>query len=189
MNHLLVPVLLAIELGGGFGTATANITSTTPQSMVVEIRVEVEVEADTVVAHFALPDEDQITIPLLARDHGTYGVTTELKPADYMVVFEAVGETGAQSEPVSLSDLGAELGPEAGGADQDDDERSPETNQWMWLGVALGAASLSALAFWALGGRDESDGDHDADQTPPDGVESAEPSPEMPSPEEPTSED
>ena len=28
---------------------------------------------------------------------------------------------------------------------------SAGTQQWLWLGVALGAASLSALAFWVLG--------------------------------------
>jgi hypothetical protein len=32
---------------------------------------------------------------------------------------------------------------------------SPASTRWLWLSVALGAASLSALAFWVLGVRDD----------------------------------
>jgi hypothetical protein len=168
MARVLASIFLAVELGGGFGTATAEIVSTTSESVVVELEVEVEMEPtpDSVVAHFVLPDEYQITIALLPRGEGIYGVTTELKPANYQVVFEALGETSSQSDPVSLSDLGADLGPQAGDSDEED-ESSPETNRWLWLGVALGAASLSALAFWVLGARDEDDGSEDLEAGQP----------------------
>jgi hypothetical protein len=36
-------------------------------------------------------------------------------------------------------------------------ESSPGTQRWLWLGIALAAASLSALAFWVLGERDRPD--------------------------------
>lgn len=153
-------VLIAVDLGAGFGPATATVVSASEQSMIVDLRVEVAVSADSVVVHLALPEEDTITIPMVPRDDGTYGVTTEIKPADYVVVFEAVGNPGAQSEPVSLTDIGADLGP---GFPETTESvgRSPGTQRWLWLGVALGAASLSVLAFWVLGGRDEGDGDDD----------------------------
>jgi hypothetical protein len=173
MTRVAASILLAVQLGGGFGNASASILSSTPESMVVEVEVEVEVEADSVVAHFALPGEEQVTIPLLPRDGGRYGVTTELKPADYQVVFEALGETSAQSDPVSLSDLGADVDSIVGEPGDEGDEQSPSTNRWMWLGIALGAASLSALAFWVLGERDDKDDDHEPPQ-----ASSEEPAPE-----------
>lgn len=148
--------LFALELGAGFGTATATVVSTTQESMIVEIHVEVEAGADSVVVHLALPDEETVTIPLVARDDGSHGVTTEVKPADYQVVFEILDDPSAESEAVRLSELGVDL-QLAGGSTSTTvaEERSPGTQRWLWLGVALGAASLSALAFWVLGGRDE----------------------------------
>jgi hypothetical protein len=132
------------------------------------MHVEVDESADTVVAHLSLPGEETDTIPLLPRDDGAYGVTTEIKAADYLVVFEAIGESAAQSDPVTLSDLGVDLGSDASSPTTEPDEQSPATRRWLWLGVALGAASLSALAFWVLGGREQKDADHDQDQTPPE---------------------
>ena len=103
---------------------------------------------------------------MVERDDESFGVTTEVKAANYQVVFEALGDPGAQSSPVSLIELGAAL---ARGSESPDttesEERSPGTQRWLWLGVALGAASLSALAFWVLGDRDEPD---DVDVTDPD---------------------
>jgi hypothetical protein len=168
MIRIAALVLFAVELGAGFGTATATVVSTTEQSLVVEMHVEVDESADTVVAHLSLPGEETDTIPLLPRDDGTYGVTTEIKAADFLVVFEAVGDDGVQSDPVTLSDLGVDLGPTASTATTDPDQQSPATRRWLWLGVALGAASLSALAFWVLGGREEPDADHGPDQISPD---------------------
>lgn len=174
MLRAVVLTLLAVELGAGFGTATATGVSTTEESMIVEIHVEVDSSPDSVVVHFALADEDTVTIPLVARDDGTYGVTTELKPADYGVVFEVLGDPGSQSEAVTLTELGVDL--DQGSFEATDAtavERSPGTQRWLWLGVALAAASLSALAFWVLGGRDKEvvydDGDEpDEEEDVPD---------------------
>lgn len=159
MLRAFVLTLLAVELGAGFGTATATVVSTTEESMIVEIHVEIDSSPDSVVAHFALPDEDTVTIPLVARDDGTYGVTTELKPANYEVVFEVLDDPALQSDAVSITELGVDLEQLDEDSFQPTDttavERSPGTQRWLWLGVALAAASLSALAFWVLGGRDE----------------------------------
>ena len=158
MIRLAAVVLFAVEVGAGFGSASASVVSMTDQSMIVDVRVEVETTADSVVAHFALPDEDTITIPMLERDDGAYGVTTEVKPANYIVMFEAIGDPGAESDQVSLTDLGVDLSSTADPTTTTTTEDlSAGTQQWLWLGVALGAASLSALAFWVLGGREDDD--------------------------------
>lgn len=157
MIRLATVALLAVELGAGFGPATATVFSTTEESMIVDFHVEVGEAADSVVVHLDLPDEDPITVPMVPRDDGSYGVTTEVKVADYQVVFETLGVSGNQSDPVALSDLGVDFENEPGAAPDttEVEERSPRTQRWLWLGVALAAASLSALAFWVLGGRDE----------------------------------
>ena len=37
------------------------------------------------------------------------GITTELKPANYQVVFETLGDPSIQSLPMTLTDLGADI--------------------------------------------------------------------------------
>jgi hypothetical protein len=170
MIRVAAAVLLAVELGAGFGSATATVESMGDESMVVDLRVEVEGSPDSVVAHLTLPDEDTITIPLLVREQGVYGVTTEVKPANYVVVFEVIGEEGAESNPVSLGELGVDFSSNEGTIEPEEETAiSAPTQQWLWLGVALGAASLSALAFWVLGGRDEptAAGDLEEEAEPP----------------------
>jgi hypothetical protein len=147
-------ILMAVELGAGFGAATATVESRDDERMVVELRVEVDGEPDSVIAHLALPDEETIAIPMLVREEGVYGVTTEVKPANYTVVFEVIGDAGAESDPVTLGQLGVDFSSTAGTIEPEEEPISASTQQWLWLGVALGAASLSALAFWVLGGRD-----------------------------------
>jgi hypothetical protein len=49
-----------------------------------------------------------------------------------------------------------------------EDELSNESRRSLWLAIALGAGSLSLLAFWVLGSRDEDeeefDGGADSDE-------------------------
>jgi hypothetical protein len=162
-------VLLAVELGGGFGSASANVVSTTDDSLRVELRVEVKTSVSSVVAHLALPGEPTLTLPMLERGGGEFGITTELRRADYTVVFEALGNPSLQSQPVSLTGLGADLG-DAGieSTPGTDEEEAGEDRRLLWLALALGAASLSALAFWVLGDRDEPDEDESQIPSEPD---------------------
>jgi hypothetical protein len=133
--------------------------------------------------HLALPDEETITLPMLERDDGAYGVTTEVKPANYIVMFEAIGDPGAQSDQASLTELGVDLSSTADTTTTTTtEELTAGTQQWLWLGVALGAASLSALAFWVLGGRDDDD---EADE-PGNGSQTAEDPEPAPPGEEPS---
>jgi hypothetical protein len=152
-------IAAAVILGGAFGTATATVESVESEVMVVELEVEVMGAAETVVAHLSFDNEPVLTLPLLDRGDGLFGIRTELEPKNYVVIFEVVGEES--SDPVSLTQMGADLGPESGSSaatDPDDEEMDEETRRWLWLAVALGAGSLSVLAFWVLGGRDSEDG-------------------------------
>ncbi len=162
--------LAAVQLGAGFGEASAEVDSLTEGSMVIDIQVEVAIASSAVVAHLTFDDDPPLTMPLLDRGGGVYGTRTELEPKNYFIVFEAVGSPGELSEPVSLSDLGANLDSPivaTTGRPADQDEGlTRETRRVGWLALALGAASLSALAFWALGGRE----DPEPEETPrPDG--------------------
>jgi hypothetical protein len=157
VSGLLAVLLAAVEVGSGFGAASASTVEFNDGSVVVEIQVEVTVTAEAVIVHLVTSDQEEITLPLVNRGGSRFGVVTEVAPKDYAVVFEIIGPEGALSDPVTLSSLGADLGsgvavpPVVGDGD---DGLSPDTRNWGWLGLALAAASLSALAFWTLGARD-----------------------------------
>lgn len=152
----MTTLLAAVMLSGMFGSATATVESIEGDFMIVAIEVEISGSPETVVAHLSFEDDEELTLPLLDRGDGVFGLRTELEAKNYFVVFEIVGENGESSQPVSLVQMGAELGTESGGATTTtlgDDGLSDESRQMLWLAVAFGAASLSVLAFWVLGGR------------------------------------
>lgn len=163
-------ILASLQLGGGFGEASAEVESLSTRSMIVDVQVEVAVSADAVVAHLSFDNDPSVAIPLLDRGGGLFGVRTELEPKNYQVVFEAVGSPGELSDPVSLVALGASLDLPAQPATRvdeggEEEALSTETRRMGWLALALGAASLSVLAFWALAGRDE----EEPSEGPPEG--------------------
>lgn len=148
-------IVAAVILGGVFGSAGATVESIEDDVMVIDLEVDVMGTTDSVVAHLTFDNSRELTLPLLDRGDGTYGIRTELEPKNYLVVFEAVGED--PSNPVSLTELGADLLPESANTTTDPEEEglSDESQRALWLAVALGAASLSLLALWVLGGRDQ----------------------------------
>lgn len=150
-------LIAALVIGGAFGSASATVESIDDGVMVIELRVEVLDSAESVVAHLAFDDEPILTLPLLDRGDGTFGIRTELEPKNFFVVFETVGPEREESAPVSLTQLGAELRPESGITTTTvaDDALSEDSQQMLWLAIALGAGSLSLLAFWVLGGRED----------------------------------
>lgn len=158
-------LVAAVILGGTFGTATATVESIDDEVMVVEIEVEVLDSAESVVAHLSFEREPVLTLPLLDREDGTFGIRTELEPRNYLVIFETVGEGGESSQPVSLAQMGAVLGSSGGGPTTTigDDELSEDSERMLWLAVAFGAASLSVIAFWVLGSRGDKTSDEDED--------------------------
>ena len=151
----MMALVAAVVLGSPFGSASAEVDTLGTTSMVVDIEVEIEVGADAVVAHLSFDDEVEAILPLLDRGDGLFGITTELEPRNYVVVFEILGPNPAVSSPQTLAALGADLTGSAGTTTTTtaaDDELGDESLRFLWLAVALGAASLSALAFWVLGG-------------------------------------
>jgi hypothetical protein len=152
-------LLAAVVLGGVFGSASATVESIDDDMMVVTIEVEVSGVTDSVVAHLTFDNDRPLTLPLLDRGDGTFGLRTELEPKNYFVVFETLGENVGESDPVSLVQLGAVLRPESGGTTTtlDEEALSDESQSLLWLAIALGAASLSLLAFWVLGSREDDD--------------------------------
>jgi hypothetical protein len=155
LTGLLAVGLLSMQLGGSFGTATASTVSLGDETMVVDIEVEILASAESVVTHISVGDEAEV-MPMLDRGGGVYGIRTDLPLANHVVVFEIIGPDGALSEPVTLTQLGADLtvAAEDPGSVEEDEGLEESTTRWGWLGLALGAASLSLLAVWVLGGRE-----------------------------------
>ena len=116
-----------------------------------------DVSAQAVVAHLSAADEEPRVLALIDRGGNAYGIRTELPRKDYLVVFEAIGTPGELSQPAHLSTMGAELTFTTSTVPGDSGEPAgepSEASRWGWLALALGAASLSLLAFWVLGGRE-----------------------------------
>ncbi|HET7847240.1 MAG TPA: hypothetical protein VFL72_07075 [Acidimicrobiia bacterium] len=152
LRIVAIVLLAAVDVGGGFGGASAEVLSLSEESMEIEIQVEVPSESDAVVVHLVLANEDPVTLPLVSRGDGVLGITTELKPANYQVVFETLGDPSIQSLPMTLTDLGADIDESLAVTTTTEGGLSSVTRGWGWLALAFGAASLAALAFWALGG-------------------------------------
>ena len=162
MRLLAVLLIATLELGGAFGSASASVETLEADAMILDLEVEVRASTTAVVAHLVFEDDPQIALPLLDRGGGVFGITTELPPKNYAVVFEAIGAEDGLSTAALLSDLGADLTPDAGDSSLpseggDDDGLSPETRRLGWLALGLAAAALSALAFWVIIGRDKKD--------------------------------
>ncbi|MDH4117664.1 MAG: hypothetical protein OEW30_09765 [Acidimicrobiia bacterium] len=147
---LMALVVLAVQLGGSFGTAGADISVVDGDTMEVQLHVEAG-DSDNVVVHAVDPGGDQQTIAMIEVTPGLFRTRFEFRPLDLVIVFEDL-DSGEQSDPVRLTELGAppELLGSAGGVSRPggaEEGGSP----WGWLGLGLGLASLSLLAFWTLG--------------------------------------
>lgn len=149
-------VVAAIQLGGAFGSASAELLERNPAAITIDLEVEVLVPVEAVVAHVRFDNQPELTLPLLARGDGVFGITTQLAPRNYVVVFEAVGPNGGLSDALTLHQLGVDLVDRTPGGGTDEAGGLAEATQRVgWLAVAFAAASLSALAVWVLGGPEE----------------------------------
>ncbi len=149
---LAIPADEGIELGGVFGHAVASATSLSSDTIQLDLAVEADEDA-AVVAHLIEAGGTQETIPLPSRGPGVFGIRTEVRKTDYLVVFEALeGSLASQSQPFRLTDLGVD--PALVGVlsvpPTDDEEFSDTTRQWGWAGLGLAAAALTLVALWAL---------------------------------------
>lgn len=154
--------MVAVVLGGAFGEARAEGRSLSSGMIQVELSVEVH-QARTVVAHVIEPGGGQDTLPLVARGNNQFSATIELRKADFIIVFEALGDAlSTQSQPVRLTELG--LDPSLIGAPPTTtaDGGGPDvTRQWGWAALALAALSLALLAWWALPDRTRKEAEPD----------------------------
>ena len=149
---LAVPAEEGVELGGVFGHAVASATSLSSDTIQLDLEVEADEDA-ALVAHLIEPGGTQETIPLSSRGTGVFGIRTEVRKTDYLVVFEVLeGSLASQSQPFRLTDLGVD--PALVGVlsvpTTDDEEFSDTTRQWGWAGLGLAAAALTLVALWAL---------------------------------------
>jgi len=149
---LAVPADEGVDLGGVFGKAVARATSLSSDTIQLELEVEADEDA-ALVAHLIDPGGTQETIPLSSRGTGLFGIRTEVRKTDYLVVFEALeGSLASQSQPLRLTDLGVD--PALVGVlalpTSDEGEFSTATRQWGWAGLGLAAAALTLVALWAL---------------------------------------
>jgi hypothetical protein len=147
-----LPADEGVELGGVFGHAIASATSTSSDTIQLDLVVEADEDA-ALVAHLIEPGGTQETIPLLSRGTGVFGIRTEVRKTDYLVVFEALeGSLASQSQPFRLTDLGVD--PALVGVltlpPSEEEEISEATRQWGWAGLGLAAAALTLVALWAL---------------------------------------
>lgn len=157
MKALLAGLLIAaVPVGGSFGDAEATTVSLTETSVVIDLTVEVPEETQAVIVHIGLTGEN-MRFPMVPRaTPGLWGLQTELERKNWQIVFEILGPDSELSQPMTIAFLGAELNLETDpGPDDPDEGISRETRRWGWLGLALAAASLSLLAFWVLGGKDD----------------------------------
>ncbi|HUP16627.1 MAG TPA: hypothetical protein VM848_11335 [Acidimicrobiia bacterium] len=149
---LAIPAEEGVELGGVFGRAVASATSLSSDTIQLDLGVEADEDA-ALVAHLIEPGGTQETIPLSSRGIGVFGIRTEVRKTDYLVVFEALeGSLASQSQPFRLTDLGVD--PALVGVltlpPTEDEEFSDTTRQWGWAGLGLAAAALTLVALWAL---------------------------------------
>ena len=148
-------LLAGVELGGIFGTAAVSGRSLTAATIEIDLSVEAPAHT-TVVAHLIEPGGNQRMVALAERSPGVYGGIVEIPRVDFVVVFEAVGSVGVQSQPLRLTELGLDpalLGRSLTAPTTTQPGLSAETRRWGWLGLGLGAAALAVLAVWALGER------------------------------------
>ena len=174
MQFLLAVTLVFVPLGGPFVDASAT-AERIGDLLEVEFEVEVDRSASVVVAHIVVGgDQPQRSVSLDLRGGGVFAGFVTLPVQESIIVFELIGPAGSVlSAATTLSELGVDFS-EFGvrvtppGDDPPADPITPEARRWMWLAIAAGAAALSALAFWAIGGKDES-------QSAPDGSDVVDP--------------
>lgn len=175
MTWFLMLFLALIPVGEGFGEGSATAEQIGPDLISVDISVEIPNQSSgSVVVHLIEPGEEQQTVALRNRGSGMFGAVFESRQVDLVAVFESLGTVARQSEPFRLSELGVDratlgMAPVRDSLVDVVDEPDDDKDQWGWLGLGFGAAALSLLAVWVLGGEDDDGGESDDDEVGDDG--------------------
>jgi hypothetical protein len=140
---LATVVVMAVGFGPAHATAAALDTG--------DVRVSFEVESDAgseVVAHLLEPGGDERIVSMIEESPGSFRGLVDIRPVDLIVVFEQL-DTGLQSNPERLSAMGVD--PALLGAPSVTSSLPGDDGSAMgWLGLGLGLAALSLLAFWVV---------------------------------------
>jgi len=148
----LVGLAMALQVGGFFVAPEVEGREAGASMMEIDLSVSAP-PGGSVVAHLIEPGGRQQTFALRERSSGRYGGVFEVGRIDLVAVFEALDGAGIQSEPARLTDIGLDralLGALPVAPPTTASGVSSQTRGWGWLGLAMGAASLAALALWAL---------------------------------------
>lgn len=158
MKFLIAALLLTLELGGSF--IDSSVDGEVVSSGEIEITVSVTVEGgpSTVVMHLVDPGDDQVTVTLGHQGGGVHTGVAIAERADLVVVYEAIWPDGTSetSQPTTLTELGMDPAILLDNPDVTTPEEEGNltldaaTERWGWAALALGAAALSLLAWWAL---------------------------------------
>lgn len=156
---LLFAVAMFFQVGGSFVGPTVEGRETSATTMEIDLSVS-GTPGGSVVVHVIEPGGLQETFALRERSSGRYGGVFEVRRIDLVVVFEALDGAGTQSVPFRLTDIGLDralLGALPVAPSTTPSGVSSETRGWGWLALAMTAAALAALAFWALPDRPETE--------------------------------
>ncbi len=149
---VLVAVAMFFQVGGFFVAPEVSGRETSASRMEIDLSVSAA-PGGSVVAHLIQPGGNQQTFALRERSSGRYGGIFEVDRIDLVVVFEALDESGAQSDPVRLTEIGLDralLGALPVAPPTTESGVSASSRGWGWLALAMAAASLAVLALWAL---------------------------------------
>ncbi len=147
-------IVAVAELGSGFGGAVATGSEVSDRTMSVYLEVTVAQRDGPVIAHLRTPGQDWVAHPLVEGGNGAWGTTLELRRADWLVVFEAVG-AAALSEPVRVTELGLDPALLVSDAPPPEDigRTAPTSPRWGWLSIACGAGGAAILVGLLAFGR------------------------------------
>ena len=150
MRLAVVLVLVAASAGSQFVSPRASADGVTNGTMAVDLSVTLSGSDGPVVAHLMLPGQEPEVTPLIDRGGGEWGMTLDLRRADWLVVFEDVS-SGVLSEEWALTSMGLDpsvLGivPPAAAAEP----RSRVPPPAMAAAAAVAVVAFSAVVAWRL---------------------------------------
>jgi hypothetical protein len=159
MRWILAVISIVAQVSTGFTDGAVEGTEIADDTVRITITVRAA-PGGSVVVHLVDPGGEQITVAMAEQSSGLYRAVTDIDQIDYVAVFEGIANPPFQSEPQRLTELGLDRAlitpDQVFPASPTSTAAEDDPTRWGWLGLGLGAASLSLLAFWVLGGKPKS---------------------------------
>lgn len=149
VSMIMLGQVAAVDLGPDFVEAEARTARVNSDRIQLTLSVVTFPEA-VVVAHLIEPGGEQETVAMSDSDEGVYQGTVELRPVDYVVVFEVItpGPRSVQSNPVRLTQIG--VAPTELVVPIIGDEKEEDLFRWVWLALGAGALALALVTLTYL---------------------------------------